>query len=546
LVLGPKTYRLLPATPDGYCLQITGRDRFTLDGQGAQLIIGDPRATAVLFLSCTAPTARGFSIEYDPLPFTWGTVTGVNAAEGWFDLQLAEGQPSLEESWFLTSDNRWGMVFDATRRILKPGVRDHVMIDHWDRVTSAERTFRMVTAEEYRVVLSNVSPGDRFVHLARNKGSNALLFTDCKRGLAEDVIVYSSPGLAAGSIRCESMTFRRFEVRFKPGELRLITTNADGVHCHQNAVGPLIENCLFEGMADDSLNIYTPPNVVLEVVSPTELIVTRNARVREGHRLQVLDPQTGRIRAQVRAVSVVPFEKDRYRLEVAPPVPDVHPGTDFANADTLFDLDVAGEGYIIRNNIMRDYRGRGMLLQSGKGLVEGNRIETVTEAGILITHSPGWPEGPVPADIVVRNNTIEGAAYSDHGNYYGGSAIQVRGEKYPYQTGDAREIHNILIEGNTIRRWGASAIGVSAARDVTITDNTLLDETPLEEVTVPPVGIYLENCSGITIDELRIRPSRPNLAGAVQFGPKVERESIAVRSVTFEGRTTKPVIAPEK
>jgi len=546
LVLGPKTYRLLPQAPGACCLPVFGQDRFVLDGQGAKLVIGDPRASVVLFLRCTDSTARDFSIDYDPLPFTWGVITGVNAAEGWFDLQLAEGQPSLEESFFLTSDNRWGMVYDATRRIVKPGARDHMMIERWEKLGAGERTFRMFAEEKYREMLPKLAPGDRFVHLARNKGSDALSFIECVRCLVEDVVIHSSPGLAAGSAHCDAMTFRRFQVRHKPGEQRLLTTDADGVHCHQNLSGPLIEDCFFEGMADDSLNIYSPPSVVLEVLSPTEMIVTRSARIRRGHRVQILDPQTGRIRATVRVVVARPIAQARFRLVVDPPVPDVHAGTDSTNGDTLYDLDVSGEGYIIRNNTMREYRGRGMLLQAGRGLVEGNRLEDICDPGIVITHSPGWPEGPVPSDVTVRNNTLVGLAYAGNGAYYGDGAIRVCGEKYPYNVADAREVHGIRIEGNTIQRWGASAIAVCAARDVVIRDNTLVDEPPLGPVAVPPVGIYLENCAEVTVDGLHIKPSRPELAGAVRIGPKVEQSSLVVRNVTFEGGSGIPVVAPEK
>ena len=70
---------------------------------------------------------------------------------------------------------------------------------------------------------------------------------------------------------------RGLEVRFAPGTNRLLTTDADGVHCQQNRSGPVIEDCYFEGMADDAINIYAPPNVLREIRSPTQWLVSPGA-----------------------------------------------------------------------------------------------------------------------------------------------------------------------------------------------------------------------------------------------------------------------------
>jgi hypothetical protein len=73
------------------------------------------------------------------------------------------------------------------------------------------------------------------------------------------------------------------------------------VHCQQNRDGPVIEDCYFEGMADDAINIYAPPNVLREIREPTQWLISPGCIVLPGDRLQVLDPQTGRVRGEVRA-----------------------------------------------------------------------------------------------------------------------------------------------------------------------------------------------------------------------------------------------------
>jgi hypothetical protein len=70
------------------------------------------------------------------------------------------------------------------------------------------------------------------------------------------------------------------------------------VHCQQNRSGPVIEDCYFEGMADDAINIYAPPNVLREIREPTQWLVSPGCLILPGDRLQVLDPQTGRCEAR--------------------------------------------------------------------------------------------------------------------------------------------------------------------------------------------------------------------------------------------------------
>ena len=164
--------------------------------------------------------------------------------------------------------------------------------------------------EHHRRGLQHMRPGDAYVHLARGYGA-ALLAHGCDGVRFENVVVHASPGLASGLVANRGeILVRGLQVRFVEGASRLLTTNADGVHCQQNRGGPVIEECYFEGMADDGLNIYAPPNVLREVRSPTEWRVSSGCLVLPGDRLQVLEPKTGLVRGEVKAVEVKREQRD--------------------------------------------------------------------------------------------------------------------------------------------------------------------------------------------------------------------------------------------
>lgn len=221
---------------------------------------------------------------------------------GSFDLEVDVGYPTPDAENFLKAlepYGKWGMILDPVNRRIRAGTPDHYMTPRWEH--RGGRLWRFYTADEHhRRNLSHMRVGDAYVHLARGHGS-AVLAQGCDGIRIENVTVHASPELAVGLVGNRSeIRVRGLHVRFAPGTTRLLTANADGVHCQQNRSGPIIEDCYFEGMADDAINIYAPPNVVLEIRSPTQWLVSPGALILPGDRLQVLDPRTGRVRGEVK------------------------------------------------------------------------------------------------------------------------------------------------------------------------------------------------------------------------------------------------------
>ena len=243
---------------------------------------------------------------------------------------------------------------------IKAGTPDHYMTPRWEHREG--RGWRFFTADEYhRRNLQHMRVGDAYVHLARGYGS-AVTAQGCDGVRIENVTVHASPGLAVGLIGNRGeIAVHGLEVRFAADSKRLLTTDADGVHCQQNRSGPVIENCYFEGMADDAINIYAPPNVPREIRSPTQWLVSPGCLVLPGDRLQVLDPQTGRLRGAVQAVDVE-VERRALLLTLDKPLEGAVAGADHRSADTLYNLDACGAGFQIRRNHMHGNRRYGCLL----------------------------------------------------------------------------------------------------------------------------------------------------------------------------------------
>jgi hypothetical protein len=67
------------------------------------------------------------------------------------------------------------------------------------------------------------------------------------------------------------------KITFKPGTDRLITTPRDGFHCKHKAVGPIIEDGLFEGMLDEKMDVISLDNIVGGVVKDNLIMPGKTA-----------------------------------------------------------------------------------------------------------------------------------------------------------------------------------------------------------------------------------------------------------------------------
>lgn len=478
LQLDAGRYVVSSYSDENWSIVIGDADRLTIAGAGpdTEIIFRDPRRGGFLIAGGSGVVVRDLAIDYDPPPFTQGTITAVDPSAGTFDLQLDAGYPSPDEPWFATENpiHQMGVAIDAKLRQLKAGVSDFFFVGGWQRREApGTQTWTIRLCDDERAKAGSLVPGDRFALLAR-RGNGAFLFAGSKGSTLENVHIYASPSLTVSLAGCSGMTLRGVRVTYRGGGDRLIASTGDGVHVQQNRVGPVIEKCLFEGLCDDAVNIYAPPMIVRNVVSPAQVEVTQSAHVRVGDVLQVFDPRGGMVRASPRATDV----RDRDALRVITfdqEVPGIVAGEDHRTADTIYNLSASGAGYVIAGNHMRNHRRYGLLLRTGGGgVVVDNTFENLGGHGICIGNEPAWPEGPAGSDFLIRGNRFIGGGYcAGYGDAPVSAAIVVRG----LSLGGIPEkslLSNLRIEDNVFVQPPGAAIALRSARSVLLRNNITL------------------------------------------------------------------------
>jgi hypothetical protein len=446
-----------------------------INGQGATLTGLNLQSGILQIAECENIIVKDIFFDYDPLPYSYGTVTHIDG--NIFHFKIDEGFIEFDYpayTFAVTRTGTWGV---------KLSYENGVKI--YGQTVAGSTTFLPLGNREWKLDTSTMPLGtmgslgvkvnDKFIILCRNY-SQAVSVISTKNIVLENLVIYSSPGIAFYPAMVEDFVIRDSHVRVKDD--RPISTNADGINMRSSRGNVLIEGCTFEGMMDDSINIHTRPLSVIRRISDNQYELSKHVNsVRKGDRLQAIEQGTGRI-IDIVTVTDVRIDSWNYIVTFDRNI-ELTVGTHFNNADNLFNLDESASALVIKDCTLNAYRGRGILLSCHNGLLYNNAFRMQGGPCIsLIFDTQTWGQGPISRNIVIRNNTFQ----------------RVRSAVYPINTTaipGAEKIstsiyENIYILNNSFIGYGISATGVinmsnAVAETLTIEGN--------EFMMLPPVTI---------------------------------------------------------
>lgn len=539
LRIPPGTYRLQGAADGQAALLIEGATSLTLRGEPGQthLVITNPRASGIWVKRSTAINIVGLSVDYDPLPFTQGTIAAIDIPAGSIDLQLDPGYPSPAAPHFAAADpnfGQWGLPIDRATRRIPPSMPDATLAERWeplDGTTATARLWRLHMRDSSRGHVAQLVVGGGYVQLARMHAS-AIFLLESDAVMLEDVSVHASPSLALGFVRNGQVTIRRFCVAFpadQPGRApRLITTNADGAHGQANRVGPLIEDCLFEGMADDAINLYYHPVVITEIASPTRVQFAGYQEFDPGDPVWITDPRTGRLLSRNTVASREELPGNVTWLNLVDPVEGLTAGHDKLTGDAIYNMKYAGPGAIVRNNVMRNHRRYGVFLKTPGARIEHNTFENLPASAIYAANDPHWPEGPFPDRPIIRDNVMRGCNYGmwyvDHPRMGVLTVMTARIDGPAEQ----RLVTGAVIENNIIEGTPGLPIYLGGIQDLQVRGNRISIDETIKRAASGPL-LRLDSVGGAVLSGNAYTDLRSSTTAAVEVMPSVDAGEAGLR-----------------
>ena len=424
IVMSPKTYVFKKSKNYGAFLELKDIKNLTVDGRGARVRIS-PYNEFCKIQSCENVAVKNFDFALRRPAFTQGDIVDVHA-DG-FTFRVDKGYPKPPSNEFTlkeypTEKWRWGSVMERKTKQLKKNFCDHLFIESVEK--TGKGLYRIRVRNDYVKRLTRDSPicdGDVWVmpvYRERNPKIGGFLYTVSvvfsKDILVENVRVSSTSHAGfSGSSNYGKLTLKNCVLTWREGSKDMISSWRDGSHFKNNKVGPTLDGCRFEGMLDDAINISAAPAFVIKEFSPTSFQMRRFG-FSEGDRIGLLYGNTGEWKEGLRAAKGskgLHLNIDKpVKFTVWKPIPeyDIVSGNSNANAlaTQFFNMEYINDGFAVRNCRFGVQRRCSMIIRAHNGVIENNVIDG--GSGICISNEVGsWFEGPLPKNIVVRNNSIK-------------------------------------------------------------------------------------------------------------------------------------------
>ncbi|MBO5255052.1 MAG: hypothetical protein J6B07_04420, partial [Opitutales bacterium] len=319
---------------------------------------------------------------------------------------------------------------------------------------------------------------------------------ECKDVAYENITVHDAYGM--GIICQNTRNIVVDNCKFTPAKDRVVSCAADATH-FVNCEGKIVlKNSLFENQMDDATNIHGIYERVAKIESADTFVSELVHRQQygfetfvEGDEIEFVDRHSmiTKVHAKIKTIEVI--NKQFKRIVLSAPIPQ---GVE--KLDAIAKVRDYPE-VIIKNNIIRNNRARGMLLNCrGKTIVENNLFSTSGSALYFEGDASNWFEQGGVRDCLIRNNTFENCNYAKG---WGNAVIEVAaGITKNRET--SRYNRNITIEGNTFKMYDETSL-----LKIFCVDNLKWQNNKIEKTNAYPPKRKLppfitEHCSNIYIE----------------------------------------------
>lgn len=399
-----------------------------IKGNGAEIICNS-QELAFRFLNCKRVRLENFSVDYDPLCFTQGSVVAQATDKSWFEVEIDSGY-AVEN----VRNERVQFYDSATRELKQNSITTGS--GHYSQFDSVgPRRFKAVKSWAWT---AGEQMGDLVVFdvvsSKTSRPAHCIFLEKCEDMTVKRVTVYGSNSFSFFERECRNSHYDSCRVDRGPSlpgiAGRLRSGNADGIHSSHARSGPLVENCEVYHQGDDCIIVAGRSFPVCRIDSATNsfFVLSRevNPVFQVGDHIQhvlysgvkdsvltilSMQPYTPTLAEQELIQDKYPtlLSKTSYTRGVQITVAAIPDSMDIG--DVIYNEDATGSGFVIRNNKVGHNRSRGILIKSKNGLVENNEITGCAMNGILVAPEIHWMGGGFADSVEIRNNTISGCMF---------------------------------------------------------------------------------------------------------------------------------------
>lgn len=414
-------------------MDLVGRTNFTYDAKGATLMVRDP-AIALHLKNCRNVTVRNLTIDWERPVLTEARIVGFAKGETRVSIDRGRYPYTVKDGRLLvvgpgrcepvrTVRFLDGKTFAPVRLTGDKLLRDTRVREEPDGTVAIIADFSREGV--------GLRVGDILVLRPFNRPYPAIFVEDSSGVVFEDVIVHDAYGMGLIAQMSNDITWRgtgRADDRTAGVIARSgahVTAHADASHFSNCGGQVTVENCWFEGMMDDAINVHSTCVQITNVLSDSSVrCVFRHHEAigftlfRAGDHVRLIRGLTNEDGPVLSLNVVRRIADDVVELDFASKLP-----AGFGVGDTLENADYQCAA-TFRGNVVRNNRARGVLFTTpGKVICSSNRFEHCCGSAVVITSDAAyWFESGHCRDVEIAGNVISNclaAGYGRHGSAYG-------------------------------------------------------------------------------------------------------------------------------
>jgi hypothetical protein len=403
-----------------------------VNGNGCKILIKNPRIGFINVSFCSNVIVEGFSVDYDPLPFTQGIVThnfwtgGDIPKQSAIEFQLDAGYPAPTNANYLDDNaQRWGTVMNP----LQPGrgADNSLTICIYTNVIQTNVNGAYKVQLPFSGQAASIPVGAVWCMISRWNGSMVFNAHQSYQVTFLNNTNYTGAGASYTTTFCPLVSEINDQVLMGPPPAgatapRRRTSNADGGLMVESRIGPWVQGCNFTGLSDDVANACVNPFVVASVPSPPANTFTVGGYNDGGAPIALIPAQVqfGDNFIFFNAVTGVVFDQATV-IDVSLPdisfdhvIPNLVPGLAQTNT-LLFNLSLNTSAVYLDNHFSNS-RIHGIYCRADNMLIAHNTISGMGLSAISAfpALNLSQPNSFAPTNVVIMDNVLSDCSFSEN------------------------------------------------------------------------------------------------------------------------------------
>ena len=304
--------------------------------------------------------------------------------------------------------------------------------------------------------------------------NSGIVVNDSSDVYIESITMNNAYGMGMVCERTTNFYVNKFNLVVEEGKNDLMTSCADAMHFVSLNGDAKVTNSIIEYSHDDALNIkhgywYKLSDASTRDYTMTlEKITTEMSLPKNGDQISVYNEETF-TGFGIYTVESAKLENSKMIIKVKERIRNY---TTWGNCRVTFLSDTPS--FVFKNNIVRNKRNRGILIQVPNAIVENNTFMRVGHGSIqAATALDKFNEATLPQNITIRNNKFIENNYLSDGTLLGDISVFAIGNTA--MVGPSKTITGVKIENNFFSNNGNACISLRGVGDSVVKDCLFYD-----------------------------------------------------------------------